>query len=141
MRAVVDHTMTAPRFRTVLLLVFAGIAVLPAGIGVYGMVAYSVARRLPELGVRMAIGADANRILRHVVGDGLRPVLLGAAAGLLAGLPAVGLLRGFLFGVAPTDPVAFMAAPAALAALAALAAWLPARRAARLSPASVLRAE
>jgi ABC-type antimicrobial peptide transport system permease subunit len=117
------------------------LAFLLAAIGVYGMVAYSVARRLPELGIRMALGASGAGVRRLVVGQGLRPVLAGAAIGLAAGLVAVRLLAGFLFGIPATDPVTFIAAPAALTAVAALAAWLPAGRAAKLEPASVLRNE
>ncbi|MEJ2186673.1 MAG: ABC transporter permease [Gemmatimonadota bacterium] len=141
MKAVVSATLARPRFRTFLLLAFAGIAFLLAAIGVYGMVAYAVSRRLPEIGVRMAMGADARRILRHVLGQGLWPVLLGGGVGLLAGLAAVRLLAGFLFQVGAADPVTFVAVPLSLAAVAALAALLPARRAARTSPARVLRAE
>ncbi|MEJ2215890.1 MAG: ABC transporter permease [Gemmatimonadota bacterium] len=141
MKAVVDATLARPRFRTFLLLAFAGIAFLLAAIGVYGMVAYGVSRRLPELGVRMAMGADARRILGHVLGQGLRPVLLGAVVGLLVGFAAVRLLARFLYQVGVADPVTFVAVPLSLAGVAAVAALLPALRAARTSPARVLRAE
>jgi putative ABC transport system permease protein len=138
---VVSRTLVRVRFRTLLLLSFAALSFLLAAIGVYGMVAYTVARRLPELGVRLALGATAGRIRRLVVGQGLRPVLIGAAVGLLAGTAAVRLLAGFVYGVSVLDPITFVAAPVALAAVAGLAAWLPARRAAALPPATVLREE
>lgn len=141
MRDVVAATLAAPRFRTVLLLSFALIAFILAAVGVYGMVAYSVARRLPELGVRMAMGADAGRIHRLVLGQGLRPILVGAAIGLAGGLAATRVLAGFLYGIPATDPVTFVGAPLLLAGVGALAAWMPARRAARLAPNEVLRAE
>ncbi len=139
MQAVVHATMARPRFRTLLLLIFAAISVLLSAVGVYGTVAYAVSRRRPELAVRMAMGADAQRILGHVLGSGLRPVLLGAAVGVAAGLPASRLLDRFLFDLGSADPVTFTAVPIGLALVALLAALLPAMRAARLPPASVLR--
>lgn len=141
MRDVVDRTLARPRFRTVLLLAFAGLAFLLSGIGVYGMVAYTVARRLPEIGVRMALGATRERIHRLVLGQGLRPVLVGAALGVAAGLAAVRLLAGFLYGIPPTDPVTIVAVTGTLIVTALLSAWIPARRAARLEPNAVLRDE
>jgi putative ABC transport system permease protein len=141
MKAVVDATLARPRFRTLLLLSFAAVAFLLAGIGVYGMVAYAVSRQMRELGVRMAMGADARRIFAHVIGEGLRPLLLGAAIGLVAGFGAVRLLRGFLFGVGAADPITFVGVPIALTVVAVIAATGPAVRAVRLSPTSVLRGD
>ncbi len=141
MRAVVDRTLAPPRFRTGLLGAFALLAFLLAIVGVYGMMAYTAASRIPEIGVRMALGADASQVRRLIVGQGLRPVLVGALIGLLVGLAAVRLLAGYLYGVSATDPITFIAAPALLATAAAVAAWLPARRAARLAPGEVLRSD
>jgi putative ABC transport system permease protein len=141
MRDVVDATLVRPRFRTVLLLAFAALAFLLAAIGVYGMVAYTVARRLPELGVRMALGADAGMIRRLVIGEGMRPVIIGAVVGLAAGLASVRVLAAYLYDISATDPATFIGAPVMLAAVAALAARLPARRAARLAPVEVLRTD
>ncbi|MGK7313267.1 MAG: ADOP family duplicated permease [Candidatus Longimicrobiales bacterium M2_2A_002] len=141
MRDVVDRTLARPRFRTVLLLVFAGLAFVLSAIGVYGTVAYTVARRLPELGVRMALGATTGRIRRLVVAQGLVSVAIGAATGVLAGFAAVRVLAGFLYGVPVFDPVTFIGAPAALTVVAVVAAWLPASRALRVPPARVLREE
>ena len=139
MEGVVARTLARPRFRTTVLLVFAFVSFLLSATGVYGMVAYSVAGRTAELGVRMALGADARRLAREVTGEGLRPVLLGAASGVAAGLLAARLLGGLLYGISPLDPVTFLAVPALLLGVGALAGWLPARRAARLSPSTVLR--
>ena len=141
MRAVLDATLARPRFRTFLLLAFAGIAFLLAAIGVYGMVSYAVSRRLPELGVRIAIGADSGRIVRHVLGEGLRPVFVGALIGLAGGAVTVRLLQRFLFRVGAADPITFVGVPLSLAVVAVVAALAPARRAARLSPSDVLRAD
>ena len=105
------------------------------------MVAYAATRRLPELGVRVALGARPGSILQDVVGRGLRPVLLGAAVGVAGGLLAVRLLRGFVYGVSVTDPLTFFAVPFLLLAVALVAAWLPGRRASRVDPMEVLRAE
>ncbi len=141
MKAVVDATLARPRFRTLLLLSFAGVAFLLAAIGVYGMLAYAVSAQMRELGVRMAMGADGRRIFAHVIGEGLKPVLLGVAIGLIAGFGVVRLLRGFLFGVGAADPVTFLGVPLALATVALIAATGPALRAVRLSPTTVLRGE
>jgi putative ABC transport system permease protein len=141
MRSVVRATFARPRFRTFLLLAFAAIAFLLAAVGVYGLVAYATSRRLPELGLRVALGADRRDIVRGVVGRGLRPVVVGATGGMLVGFLVVRLLRGFVYGVAPTDPLTFVAVPAVLLAVAAAAAWLPARRASRVDPMVVLRIE
>lgn len=141
MSDVIGTTLARPRFRTLVLAAFASLAFLLAAVGVYGMVAYTAARRLPEIGIRMAMGADRRRIVRLIVGSGMRPVVLGALVGLVVGLAAVRLLTGFLFGVATTDPVTFAAVPLSLALIAGLASWIPARRAAALAPLEVLRAE
>ncbi|MDP2479991.1 MAG: ABC transporter permease [Candidatus Palauibacterales bacterium] len=141
MTAVVSATLARPRFRAVLLSAFAFLAFLLAGVGVYGVVAYSVSQRLPELGIRVALGADATDILGFVVGHGLRPVLGGAALGLAAGLMAVRLLGGLVYGVSTLDPSTFAAVPLLLIGAAALAAWIPARRASRVSPMTILRSE
>ncbi len=141
MTAVIGATLARPRFHTVLLAAFAAIAFILASLGVYGMVAYAASRRLPELGLRLALGAEPANLRRFLIGGGLRPVLIGAGAGLLGGLLAVRLLRGMVYGVAATDPATFIAVPLALITVATLAAWLPARRASRVDPIAVLREE
>ena len=141
MKAVVSATLARPRFRTVLLLTFAFFAFLLAAVGVYGVVAYSVSQRLPELGIRVALGADARDILGLVVGRGLRPVLAGAGIGVLAGLAALRFASGLVYGISTLDPVTFALVPLLVLTAAALVAWAPARRVARLDPMSILRSE
>jgi predicted permease len=120
---------------------FGGLAALLAAIGLYGVMAYTVARRTSEIGIRMALGANRGNVQWLV----LRESLLMVAAGLLIGLPAAFLLTGLvkkvLYGVTPADPVSFFAALVLMVAAAAAAAWLPARRAARVDPMIALRYE
>ncbi len=133
--------LTQPRFYTLLLLLFGGLALLLAGVGVYGVIAYAVGRRTREIGIRMALGADRGAVVAMIV----RQVGWLAAAGTVLGFgAALGLtrfLRDMLFDLSPTDPVSLAAATVFLAAVALLAGWLPARRAARVDPVSALRRE
>jgi ABC-type antimicrobial peptide transport system permease subunit len=112
-----------------------------AGVGVYGVMAYSVSMRTREMGIRVALGADRERVLRLVVGEGMKLTLLGAALGLAAAAAASRLVAGLLYGVPALDPVAFVGVPVILVAVATLAVWLPARRAARTDPMRALRTE
>ncbi len=134
-----ERSLSQPRFGMLLLSLFAGVALLLAAIGVYGVVAYEARQRTHEIGIRTAIGARPAHILRLIVGDGLRLSLLGAALGIAAALPATRLLASLLYGVGRYDPLTFLAMPAGLVAAAALAAYLPARRALRLDPVAALR--
>jgi len=136
---VVDRTLVLPRFRTGVLTLFAALALLLAIIGTYGLVSFGVSRRLREIGVRMALGADRGRILRMMVWQGMRPVLVGVAIGMLGAVALTRVLEGFLFGVAPLDPLTFGVVPLALALIAAAAAFFPARRAAAGDAVAVLR--
>lgn len=112
-----------------------------ASLGVYGVVAYGVSQRRRELGIRVALGAQARDVVRLAVGDGMRLVAIGLVVGLgLAGGAGV-LARGLLYGLAPFDPVAFGVASAVFTLVALVAAWLPARRAAAVDPMVALRAE
>lgn len=129
------------RLSALLLACFAGLALLLAAIGLYGIVSYAVAQRRREVGIRMSLGADGTAVVRLLTGSGLRLVALGCALGLGASLLLARALGGLLFGVAAWDPVAFAAGPGLLLAIAAVAAWLPARRASRVDPVSALRAE
>ena len=126
-------------FTMAVLSTFALIAVLLAAVGIYSVLSQSVTQRTAEIGVRMALGADASMLVRLIVRSMMGPVLAGIASGLLAGAFAVKLLASFLFGVQPLDPAAFMAAAALLLAVALLAAYLPARRATRVDPVLALR--
>jgi len=128
------------RFTLLVLALFAGAALVLAGVGVYGVVAYSVAQRTHEIGVRMALGAGGRSVQRMVVAQGARLALLAVALGAPASLGLARVLGSLLYGVAPTDVATHAATSAAIFALALLASWLPARRASRIDPMIALRA-
>lgn len=127
------------RANTILLGLFAAAALLLAGVGVYGVVASSVARRTQEIGVRVALGAARGVVLRLVLGQAIAPVLGGIALGLAAAFALTRLLASMLYGVTPTDPLTLAAASLLLVAIALAASYLPARRAAALDPLTALR--
>jgi predicted permease len=129
------------RFSLVLVATFAFLALVLAAVGLYGVVAYSVRQRTKEIGVRMAIGADATRIARLVASESVRMVGIGLAVGLLGALATARLLSGFLYGVRPADPPAMLAAALVLAVATVLATLLPVRRATRVDPVIALAAE
>ena len=138
---VVAGSIAQPRFYTTILVLFAGLAVLLAAIGLYGLMAYSVSRRTHEIGMRLSLGAAPGRILRMVVGQGLRLILIGSAVGIVAASGLTRLLEGLLFGVSATDPATFGAISVLLIAVATVACYLPARRATRVDPLVALRSE
>ncbi|MGH7701420.1 MAG: FtsX-like permease family protein [Gemmatimonadales bacterium] len=117
------------------------VALLLAAVGLYGVISYLVTRRTNEIGVRMALGALPSQVAGLVVNGSLRLALLGTGIGVVASLGASRVLRGLLYGVEPTHPLAYLAAAAVLGSVAALAAYLPARRAARIDPVEALRYE
>ena len=129
------------RFSTVLLVTFATVALLLAGIGLYGVVAFSVAARTREIGIRIALGARREEVMRLVVGDGLILCSAGVALGLPLAFAATRVLTSFLYGTKPGDPIAFGAISVLLAAVAALASYIPARRATKVDPLVALRYE
>jgi len=135
----VSVALARPRFNASVVALFAGAALLLAAIGVYGMLSYSVSSRVREIGIRLALGADAARVLRLVLADGLRLTAAGGGIGLAAALVAWRLLRGWLIGVADLDPRLLVFVAAAMALVASAAALLPARRASAVDPAIVLR--
>jgi putative ABC transport system permease protein len=132
---------TQPRLNTILLALFAAVAVLISAIGIYGVLSYSVTRRTREIGVRMALGAQSADVLRLVVREGMAVGVAGIAIGLLGSIAVSRLLSALLFGVASRDPATFAGVAALLFSVALLACYIPARRAARVSPLEALRDE
>jgi predicted permease len=139
MSDVVSLSTSRERFNMWLMTIFGASSLLLAAIGIYGLMAYSVAQRRREIGIRLALGAQRAQVRRLVVGEGLRLAVIGGIAGLAAGLGLARYLGSFLFQVSPRDPLAFIAAPLLLMAVAALAVWIPAERASRVSPIVALR--
>lgn len=138
---VTDQALAEPRFSAFLFGIFGALALLLAAVGLYGVLAYFVARRTREIGIRMAVGADRLSVSRLVLAEGLLVAGSGIAAGVVASLAATRLLTGQLYGVKPADPATFTAVTLLLLAVAALASYLPARRAAAVSPVRALRRE
>jgi predicted permease len=130
-----------PRFNALLLGVFAVAALLLSAVGLYGVMAASVRHRQGEIGVRLALGATGSDVRRLVLGEGLRLAVAGAIAGLVLAFAATRVLRGLLFETEPLDPVSLGTAALALVGAAVVATWLPARRAMRVDPIEVLRAQ
>jgi predicted permease len=141
MEEILDKEVFQRRVQTILVAVFAGVALLLAAIGLYGVLSYLVGRQIPEIGVRMALGAAPGDIVRRVVGHGLRLTAIGLGFGIAGALAVSRLLTSVLFGVKPTDPVTYAAVALALLATAAIASYLPARRAMRVDPMVALRAD
>jgi putative ABC transport system permease protein len=129
------------RFIAVLLGLFAGLALVLAGIGIYGVMAYSVLARRREVGIRMALGAQSSAVLRLVLGDGLKLILAGLTLGACAAAVALRVLENQLYGVRATDPLTFAAVALLLTSVGLLACYLPARRAALVDPMKALRHE
>jgi len=131
----------AARMGAVLLAIFGALALLLAGIGLYGVMSYAVSRRTREIGIRMALGAQTGNVLRLVLKEGLMLVGGGVSAGLLAAFALTRLVVSFLYGVSALDWVTFVAIPVVLGLVALLASYLPARRAAKVDPIIALRCE
>src|SRR3989441_1079219 len=141
MEEILGNSFSQRRFTMLLLAAFAGLALLLAAIGIYGVLSYAVRRRVQEIGIRVALGAQQADVLRLVVGQGLRLTLAGLAIGVVIALGLTRLLTGMLFSVKPTDPLTFVAVAALLCSIALLACYLPARRATRVDPVVALRYE
>ncbi len=141
MDEVMGRSTARQSFNMLLLTIFGAVALLLAAIGIYGLMAYSVAQRTQEMGIRIALGADRRAIRKLVVGQGMRLALVGVVAGIVAAFGLTRLLDTFLFGVKPWDPVVFITAPFFLTAISLLAVWLPAARASKVDPMHALRAE
>jgi putative ABC transport system permease protein len=134
MEEAIAGTVAQPRFQMTLLMLFASIAVALAAVGVYGVMAYTVSQRIPEIGVRMAVGASPNQVVTMVVWQGAQLSVMGVILGLIAAALGAGALQSLLFDVQRLDPLTFSIAPLVLALAALLASYIPARRAARISP-------
>jgi putative ABC transport system permease protein len=141
MDQILDNEVAQRRIQAMLVAMFAGLAVLLAAIGLYGVLAYSVGQRRPEFGVRMALGASPGMLLGRIVGQGLTLTALGLTAGLAAALALSRLLATFLFGVQATDPATYVLVAVILLLTAGLASYLPGRRAMRVDPATALKQE
>jgi ABC-type antimicrobial peptide transport system permease subunit len=121
--------------------IFGALALGLAVVGLYGVKSYSVARRTREIGIRMALGAQAGAVLKMIMREGSIMLVSGIAIGLLLAIATARILSGILYGVGALDPVAFTVAPLVLAIAALIATWLPARRATQINPIQALRAE
>jgi predicted permease len=137
----ISRSLARPRFNTLLLSIFAGTALLLTAIGIYGVMAYSVAQRTNEIGIRIALGAGKSSIFRLVVGQAMTLVAISLVLGLVGAFAATRLLNSLLFGVGASDPLTFAAIVLLVSVVAFVAAWLPARRATRVDPIIALRSE
>ena len=141
MADIVSESVARPRFQMALLSAFATIALILAGIGVYGVMAYSVEQRTHEIGLRVALGAAGGDVVRLVLSQGIAITGAGIALGLAGAAAVTRLLDAMLFGLTPTDPITFAVAPLTLGVVASIAAYLPARRAAKVDPIVALRSD
>ncbi|MGH9709019.1 MAG: FtsX-like permease family protein, partial [Candidatus Acidiferrales bacterium] len=137
----ISTSVSEPRFRTLLLGIFAASALLLSVVGLYGLMAYSVSQRVHEIGIRMALGAQPEDVLEMIIGQGLKLVLIGVALGLAGALALSRILARFLYGVTATDPMTFIAVAVLLILVAVAACYIPARRAMRVDPMVALRYE
>jgi len=137
----VARSSSRQRFNTLLMGIFAAVALVLAAIGIYGMMAYSVAQRTQELGIRLALGAEAGAVRRMVVFQGLRLAVAGIAFGIAGAWALTRFIEAFLFGVDARDPLVFGGIPVLLALIALVAVWLPALRASQVDPLKALRSE
>jgi putative ABC transport system permease protein len=136
-----DASLAAPRFNTVLLSIFAALALILAMVGLFGVLSYAVARRTREIGIRVALGALPGDVRSLVIRQGMRPVLAGLAAGVLGALLIARVLGSILYGVTAHDPTAFLVAASIISLTALLACFLPARRATQVDPVNALTSE
>ncbi len=138
---VMGDAMARARFLTTLLAAFAGLALLLAAVGTYGVMSYAVTQRGRELGIRMAMGAQAGMVQKLVLGEGLKVAAVGLVIGIAGAWGLTGMLESLLYNVDARDPMSFLLGPVVLTAVAVAACWVPARRATRVDPVTVLREE
>jgi putative ABC transport system permease protein len=141
MNEIVTRSTARSDFNMLLLTIFAASALLLAAIGIYGLMAYSVQQRTPEIGIRVALGAESDTVRNMIVRQGMRVALAGVVIGLASAFGLTRIIASFLFGVTALDPAVFVAAPLLLSAVALIAVWFPARRAAHIDPLRALRSE
>ena len=141
MDSYVTDILGQPRFNAQLFSLFAIVALLLAATGIYGVISYSVTQRTPEIGIRLALGAQIRDVLKMVIGQGLKLTLIGLGVGVVGALALTRLLNSLLFGISATDPVTFTGIPILLILVALLACWIPARRATKVDPLIALRYE
>jgi ABC-type antimicrobial peptide transport system permease subunit len=141
MEDVVNASLFQQRFSVLLLAAFAGLALLLAAVGIYSVLAFTVRRRVGEIGIRMALGAQMGDVLRMVLYDGMRPVLIGVVIGLAGALALGRVVSNLIYGVRVTDPLTFAAVSGLLGAVAIIASVVPAWRATKVDPMTALREE
>jgi putative ABC transport system permease protein len=141
MEQIMSDSLGRRRGMLFLLAIFAGVALVLASIGIYSVIAYATSRRVQEVGVRMALGAQPPQVVRLFMTQGLRMVLIGIAAGMAASFALMRLMAKLLYGVSPADPITFSGVAVLLCAIACAAIYVPARRAARVDPMVALRYE
>jgi putative ABC transport system permease protein len=137
----VATTIARPRLYATLLAVFAGVGAVLAAVGIYGVLAYSVAQRTREIGIRVALGARPAAVMRLVLGQSFVLTMIGIGLGIAGAVAVTRYLEGMLFGLTPLDPITFVAVSILFAAIAAVASLVPAHRATAVDPIVALRAE
>ena len=141
MEAIAKESIAHTRFRTLLLTMFGAGALVLAAIGIYGVISYSVSRRLQEIGIRMALGAQATNVRNLVITSGLKLALAGVVIGVAVAFAITRLMSSLLFGLDPTDTLTFVSVPILLLVVALVACYIPARRATKVDPLVALRYE
>jgi ABC-type lipoprotein release transport system permease subunit len=140
-RQMIGQSVEEPRFRTLLLMILAFLALLLAAVGIYGVLAYTVKQRTNEIGIRVALGARQSHVFGLIIGHGMRLALAGTGLGLVGAFALTRVLKAMLFEIEPDDPGTFIVVSVVLLGIALLACWLPARRAAKVDPMTALRHE
>jgi putative ABC transport system permease protein len=141
LREILTASVAEPRFRTMLLVGFAAIAVVLAAVGIYGLMSFSVAQRTREIGIRIALGARPRQVILPIVREGLWIAVIGIVLGLAGSMVASRILGEFLFGIGVTDPITYASVVSLLFSVALLATYIPSRWATRIDPISALKTE